>query len=267
MCPSFLPLYDARKNGKFTGKYLQLFISHNHGCQYYVGEMKGEKFYPETHGRMAWNDFAYFAPEALIDDKKRHIMWAWLIDNLPDDFEKFGWSGVFSFPKVVWWENNMLRMAPAEELDGITYNTKKLSLTENEIKADNGEVFRLRAEWNYKKTSRCGFRIRIDESTGEGVDVFFDRENNTLVMDCTNSGCESKKVYEQAPLSLGKEENAVMDLFVDRSVIEVYVNEKQAICRRTFPTNPEKAVGIRILDGCEYLEKLEISDIAPTNMY
>ena len=39
MCPSFLPLYDAEENGKFTGKYLQIFISHNKGCQYYIGEM------------------------------------------------------------------------------------------------------------------------------------------------------------------------------------------------------------------------------------
>ena len=63
MCPSFLPLFDAEENGKPTGKYLQLFISHNHGCQYYIGSMDGETFIPESHGRMTWKDTAYFAPE------------------------------------------------------------------------------------------------------------------------------------------------------------------------------------------------------------
>ena len=43
MCPSFLPLYDAKENGNKTDKWLQLFISHNKGCQYYIGTLDGEK--------------------------------------------------------------------------------------------------------------------------------------------------------------------------------------------------------------------------------
>ena len=74
MCPSFLPLYDGKENGNKTDKWLQLFIAHNKGCQYYVGTLDGEKFIPETHGRMSWKDSAYFAPEALIDEKNRHII-------------------------------------------------------------------------------------------------------------------------------------------------------------------------------------------------
>ena len=105
MCPSLLPLFDAQENGSFTGKYLQLFISHNKGCQYYVGELRNERFIPESHGRMTWADGAYFAPEALIDDKNRHIVWTWLRDNLTDDFKHYGWSGVFSLPRALWLED------------------------------------------------------------------------------------------------------------------------------------------------------------------
>ncbi len=268
MCPSFLPLFDAPENGNFTGKHLQLFISHNRGCQYYIGKEEDESFHVEQHGRMAWNDFAFFAPEALIDSKKRHIMWAWLIDNLKDDYERFGWSGVFSFPRVVWLDNGVLRMAPAKELDSLEYNKRNLlPLDSDKICANNGEVFRLRAEWKADRKHRCGFRVKIDEKFGEGVEIYVDREKGTLVMDCLNAGRETKKVFEEAPIVLGKDENICMDIFVDRAVVEVYVNEKQAICRRTFATNPKDAVGIRMLDGVDFVEKLEISDIAPTNMY
>ena len=40
MCPSFLPLPRAREGGPPSGKHLQLFISHNMGCQYYVGTLR-----------------------------------------------------------------------------------------------------------------------------------------------------------------------------------------------------------------------------------
>ena len=146
MCPSFLPLFDKRENGSFTGKYLQLFIAHNRGCQYYIGTLEGETFIPEQHGRMSWNDIAYFAPEALIDDKNRHIIWTWLHGNPENDFEKYGWSGVFCFPRTVWYEDGALKMAPAAELDRLEYNTKIPTIGEDGgVSAQNGEVFRLKA--------------------------------------------------------------------------------------------------------------------------
>jgi beta-fructofuranosidase len=122
MCPSFLPLADKKSSGNLTDKWLQCFISHNKGAQYYIGELKGETFYPEQHGRFSWKDSAYFAPEALVDDKNRQISWSWLRDNMEGDYEKYGWTGTFSFPRLFWYEGGILRMAPAEELDRLQIN-------------------------------------------------------------------------------------------------------------------------------------------------
>ncbi len=85
MCPSFLPLPLSAEGGKMSDKYLQLFIAHNKGCQYYIGtyDKDNDRLIPEKHGRMSWMDNTYFAPEALIDAKGRQIMWAWLLDD-PD---------------------------------------------------------------------------------------------------------------------------------------------------------------------------------------
>ena len=84
MCPSFLPLPRSREGGPPSGKHLQLFISHNMGCQYYVGRYDTERqvFLPEGHGRMSWVDNTFFAPEALIDGNGRQIMWG-MADRLP----------------------------------------------------------------------------------------------------------------------------------------------------------------------------------------
>ena len=267
-CPCILPLFDAKENGNNTGKYIQLFISHLRGCQYYIGEIKDEKFYPEKYGRMSWNDKTYFAPEGLVDDKNRCIFWTWLHNNPEpiDDVKKFGWTGVFGFPRVIWLNGEELNMAPAEELDRLMYNYQSFEKI-REIPVKNGESFRIKAEFNSTADSKTGLRVREDEKEDEYTDIYVDFENNTLTVDATKSGRYGEKIKEEAPFLLKENEKLKLDIFVDKSVVEVYANERQAICRRVYPTNPEKAVKVKVIGNTESIEKLEAWEIFPSNMY
>lgn len=268
MCPSFLPLYDAKENGSLTGKWLQLFIAHNRGCQYYIGSLKNEKFSPEQHGRMSWKDNAFFAPEALIDNKNRHIMWVWLLDNVENDFEKFGWSSVYSFPRTVWLNKGELNMAPASEIDNISYNPQSPTIkTDNTISVNNGEVFRLKASMEIKNLERAGISLRIDSNNGNHTDIFYDKKSKKLIFDATDSGAYGWNIREEAPLLLKDNENLELEIFVDKSIVEVYANEKQAICRRIYPDNPENAVGVRLIGEASSVLKLLTFDVSPTNPY
>ena len=107
MCPSFLPLPSRPDGGPSSGKHLLLFISHNKGCQYYVGDYRDDRFFPLSHGRMSWVDNAYFAPEALVDRQGRQIMWAWIMDN-PAGENQRGWSGVYGLPRTLWFGRRRL---------------------------------------------------------------------------------------------------------------------------------------------------------------
>ena len=88
--------------GHSSSADLLLFISHNRGCQYYVGtyDTAADRFLPESHGRMTWRDKTYFAPEALVDGKGRLIVWTWLLDNLKKSFANQGWTGVYGLPRT-----------------------------------------------------------------------------------------------------------------------------------------------------------------------
>ena len=266
MCPSFLPLFDSEENGKFTNKYLQLFIAHIRGCQYYIGEVKNETFIPEKHGRMSWKDIAYFAPEALIDDKNRHIVFTWLRDVLENDFGKYGWSGVFGFPRNVWLQDNELRMASVKELDNLEYNGITPTIDEeNNIALNNGEVFRLKAEIDMSSQNKAGFTVRSD---GENfTEIYYDKENKKLVFDASKSGIGEFAIREEAPFGLEDGEILSLDIFVDKSVVEVYANKKQAICRRVYPNNPLKATGVKLIGEKESILELKAFDMAPTNPY
>lgn len=259
MCPSFLPLYDKKSGGQKTDKYLQLFIAHNKGSQYYIGHLEGEKFIPEQHGRFSWKDRMCFAPEALVDDKGRQISWHWIHDGVYGLLEKYGWQGVYNFPRTFWYEDGILRMAPAEELDQLQFHPQTFAVNTLDGRAPlsvaNGESFRIRASIDMKGANRAGFVVREDKETGERVEIYYDRAKKALVMDMSSveSGYELKPIAEEAPFELKDGETLELDLFVDRSIFEVYANERQAICRRAFPANPKAATAVTALsDGADF---------------
>ncbi len=271
MCPGFLPIADKKSGGKLTGKWLQTFISHNKGSQYYVGELKNEKFYPELHGRFTWNDNTCFAPESLIDDKNRHIAWFWLLDNPKNDFERFGWSGVFSFPRVFWLENDILHMTPADELDNLQYGHEEFDLGKvNSAKPfdiKNGESFRIKADIDMQDAEKAGFSVRISPDGKEHTDIYFDKIKSKLVFDATESGCDGRMIKEESPFELFDGEKLHMDIFVDKSVVEVYVNERQTICRRVYPTSPKAAVNVTAISNGAEFGKIDVWQMMPSNPY
>ena len=264
MCPSFLPLYDAEENGKPTGKYLQIFISHNKGCQYYIGSMNGEKFIPEQHGRMTWKDNAYFAPEALVDGKNRQIVWTWLVDNLPNDFKRFGWSGVFGLPRNVWYEGGELKQAPVSEIDKLQYGHIAYTAADGEnVKVGDGTACRIKGEWSGNE--KAGVTVRISPDGTEYTEIYYSPEEKKLVMDTAKSGKEGRRVREEAPFELRDGEKLSLDILIDKSVIEVYANKRQAICRRVYPTDPKNSTGVKLIGTAP--EKLDTYKMFPSNPY
>jgi beta-fructofuranosidase len=247
MCPSFLPLPFGRDGGGMSGKFLQLFISHNMGCQYYIGEYdtRGDRFIPEIHGRMTWADNTFFAPEALIDDKGRQVMWAWLIDNPHSSVERDiedGWSGVYGLPRLLWLGGDgTLRMAPPPELQVLRYNEKSFgdvtleSAGERPLTVANGESCEIRLTVDIGSAREAGLFVRSSPDGEERTVLSYDKQENSLVFDSTKSGRMGRRVRERAPLELAEGETLQLSVFIDKSVVEVYANDRQAITRRVYP--------------------------------
>ncbi len=264
MCPSFLPLFDAMENGNFTGKYLQLFISHNKGCQYYIGSLEGERFVPEKHGRMSHSDISYFAPEALIDGKNRHIMWAWIRNSTASDFDTHGWSGVYGVPRCLWYEDGELKMAPVKELDSLQHGY--ISYTESDgetVKVGSGDLCRIKGIWSGRE--KAGVRVRVSDDGEEYTEICYLPMEKKLVMDTSRSGKKGWRVKDEAPLELRDGEELMLDILVDKSVIEVFANNRQAICRRVYPTHPNDSNGVRLVG--ESPLKLDTYRMFPSNPY
>ncbi len=277
MCPTILKVSDKPSGGDLGDKYLLTFIAHNKGAQYYVGEIKDETFYPEAHGRFSWKDCALFAPEALLDNKNRHIVWYWMRDFL-DRLEKDGWSGIYTFPRVLWYNDGVLHMAPAEELECLQYHPQKFELgTVSETVAldvKNGASFRLRATVSAGQAKKVGFAIRANKDA-EYTLIYVDTEDGKLVMDMSHSDTMRRCLdgsflgrIEEAPFVLEKDETITFDIFVDKSIAEVYVNERQAIARCIYPDTPNESVGVRtFVEGQADFGTVDVWEMSPANQY
>lgn len=237
MCPSFLPLYT--KEGQETGKYLQLFLSHNKGCQYYIGRLNkdDEKFIPETHGRMTWKDNTYFAPEAIISPDRRQIAWVWLQDDWDREGElERGWSGIYGLPRHLWFDakRNALGMAPAREVRSLRYAESEGT--------PHGDCYECELVFRHDFANLSGIAVRVGEN--ERTVIRYDSDRGELCVDATQSGYKGRRIEERAPFRLDEDEDLRLNVFVDRSVVEVYANERQAVVRHIYPSGENRGAEI-----------------------
>ncbi len=274
MCPSFLPLPLNPEGGKPSSKHLLLFISHNKGCQYYVGDYRNDRFFANNHGRMTWVDNTYFAPEALVDGKGRQIMWSWLLDNPSGEKEK-GWSGVYGLPRSLWLGGDgTLRMRPVKELEMLRDHEKSwrnLTLADGETRTlggVTGDSCEIELEIKPGTATASGLKVRASAGGEEETLLYYDAGKKELVFDSTRSGNEGRKVVERAPFALRSGEPLKLRVFVDKSVVEIYANDRQAIGRRVYPTRADSSsVVLFTKGGSARFKTVNTWEMMPANPY
>ncbi len=266
-CPDLFRLGD---------KYVLVCISHRLGCRYYVGEWKNEQFYPEFHEQMSWQDNAFFAPESLLDDKGRRIMWAWIFDGRSGETSKAsGWSGTMSLPRVLWLgEDKTLRMRPPEELEALRYNPRKMkSLTieddsEMPLRDVSGNSLELNIEaFLAVGDPTFGVKVCCSPDGEEQTVIFYDSVEKKLKIDTMKSSLgEGPKSVESGPFELKPDESLKLRVFVDKSVVEVFANDRQAVMRRIYPTRKDsQGVVLFSRGGVAKVKSIEAWDMVPAN--
>jgi beta-fructofuranosidase len=277
MCPDFFPLPAGPGGGPPSDRHMLLFISHNLGCQYYVGRYADDHFFPQTHGRMSWVDRSFFAPESLSDPRGRRIMWAWIFDERQRKTAKqSGWSGTLSLPRVLWLgADNTLRISVAEELASLRYNP--VTISDLSMKADSemvlsnisGNSIELYVEMDIQKAKQAGIKVCASPDAREQTLVYYDAAEKMLKIDTTKSSLgEGSKKIEAGPLELKTGEPLRLRVFVDKSVVEVFANDRQAVMRRIYPTRKE-SMGVVLFSkgGSTSLTRLQKWDMMPSSPY
>jgi beta-fructofuranosidase len=275
-------------------KWMLLFISHSLGTQYYIGDFLNSKFIPERHGRMTWPGGSLFAAEQLRDSKGRNIIWAWVLDHKPSYMRDYGWSGTMSLPRVVSLDNTgELQITVPTEIDAIRLNELKeddvmLEPNGKETLRANGRSIELKVELKGGTRSAYGVEVFSSSDGREGTVIRYDPQQEQLVIDFTRSsirgpvsvetiGRETKEFFkpiiervseQKAPLKLKSGETLKLDIFLDRSIIEVFANGRQAVTQVVYP-ELEGSTEVKVFSEGEVVNARNIRSwqMAETNAY
>jgi len=283
-CPDFYQIGD---------KKMLLFISHNLGSQYYIGDFKSDKFIVEKHGRMNWPGGTFFAPEELKDDKGRNIIWGWVLERKPEHLENKGWSGVMSMPRVlsISKQGELLINPPKEveqlRLDGISENNISLASNQVETLDIRGKSLEIKAEFRGGSQSEYGVKVFCSPDGMEETIVKYVPSSKDIVIDFINSSknapvkmranCMGKPSLEEfgdevseqrVPFELKKGETLQLDIFIDNAIIEVFANGRECITQVVYP-ELENSKEVKIFSGDEKVEvvSVEVWKMATTNLY
>lgn len=235
-CPNFFPL--GRKWVLWTSPVpLGRVI-------YFVGAFRNHRFTPEYQGEMDLGG-CFYAPQGSRDAKGRRILFGWLWETRSERMSvEAGWAGVQSLPRQVSLSTDgRLLFQPVAELRQLRREhcrVKPQALRPGEeVPAGNlaSDRWELIAEIHPHDAEKCGVRLYHTGDETQMTSLFFTRAEGKVVIDRTRSSHyeEVTRDVRSAPLELTADQPLSLHLFVDRSVVELYVNGHICLTSRIYP--------------------------------
>jgi beta-fructofuranosidase len=203
---------------KLGKKWMLLCISHRLGCRYYLGDFKDEKYLPESQALMSWNGNNFFAPESVLTKDGRRVMWAWIM-NLP-----VANCGLQSLPRELELPaDGGLRIRPLRELKALRYDRKQeagmmvKSGTTHRLKEISGNTLELEVAFKSPTAKEFGLEVLCDQNGENGVRIACVPGSRILRVGKVN-----------APFELKPGEDLTLRVFIDKNLVEVLANDRQA---------------------------------------
>lgn len=262
-CPNFLPL-DAKR-------HILIHFSHKRGPMALLGRYIKEKreFSAECHTRFNYGPVlrgALHAPSAFIDPEDRCIA-LWNITEC-----RIPWRDpeIMSLPRSLSANShplNPLQIEPIRELEALRFDPVTV---ENRVIPANGEIIlngikgnsmELVTEIDVQAAREVGMNVLRSPDAEEQTTITlytcgFSRTDHMcdLSLDISRASLSpevSSRAPEIGPLYLKEGEHLRLRVFIDRSVIEVFANNRQCLTLRTYPLR-EDSCGVSVFArGCD----------------
>lgn len=213
---------------KLGDQWMLLCISHHLGCRYYLGDFKDENYLPTFHAKMNWintnwqeghRGLVYFAPESMLTSDGRRVMWAWMMSD------KLSPQGVQSLPRELELPaDGVLRIKPLRELDQLRQNLQEwtqVKLTpgkEHTLPEIEGDTLELEFTFSDPLPGEVVVKLLADEEGNGGISIVSGTDRQSL-----------KVGNIEAPFRLHEGEELRLRVFIDKNLVEVFANDRQAV--------------------------------------
>ena len=255
-CPNFVPIGN---------KHLFLSFSHTFGGQYLLGDynQQSHKFKPYAHGRFNHGMVSpggVHAPSAAADGQGGVIN----ILNINDGESSREWDQIMSLAQqLTLGPDAQLRIAPVEAVKSLRENHQHLGETVLSANQDvvlasiKGNTMELSVEIDPKMSRWVQLNVLRSPNAEEQTSITFynfDRKLSVwydtpgvITLDGTRSSTKPDtwiRPPERAGMKRG-DGPLKLRVFLDRSVVEVFVNEKLYLAMRVYPDRDD-SIGISL---------------------
>jgi beta-fructofuranosidase len=233
---------------------------------YFLGSFREHRFEAQDQGVV--DDGGYFyAPQSFTDDDGRRIMFGWLWEGRDEAAQRAAsWAGVMSLPRVLLPRSDgALGVQPAPELRSLRgqhtgLGNTTISPTSTTPVELQGAALEIVAEFLPGQAAQFGLKVLCAPDGSEQTLIAYEPGSGWLSIDRGHSSLDTAVQREPhgTHVTLAGGESLTLQVFVDRSVVEVYANTRACLTSRVYPSRAD-SVGVELFarSGPAQLEKLE----------
>lgn len=215
---------------------------------YWIGQFENGVFIPDFEEPKKLEVVNGFLSPAVTKDNEGNVT---AIGIIPDEVKaKFqmdqGWANLFSIPQV--WEldnNNDIIIKPHPNLKNIRGDKTSYSGlliqegNSNYLNGYNGRHFEMEASINIGNANEIGIILGKSPNGDEEYRVYYNVSTQQWVVDASKSSLSDlvRKDIRKGDYNISPNTTINLRIFVDGSVLEVFIDDKAHFTGRFFPTN------------------------------
>jgi beta-fructofuranosidase len=259
-----------------SGEWCALFICPHPEAKYIywlVGEWQNGLLHEHRRGKLDLGEYAY-AAQCLNDVKRdRHLLWTWIKEGRPAAAQRSaGWSGVLSLPKECSLSvNGGVVIKPAAELVSLRGETRSIEAqrltpsSKNPFLGFQGDCVEVEVEISFDEPTICQLSVRASPDQAERTTITYDSTEETLTVDGSRSSLDPDVDHPTVSGRLGPDHSGVVRfrVFLDRSVLEVFVADQACITQRLYPKRKDSlGLSFRVKRGSAIVLRLAVWKLA-----
>jgi beta-fructofuranosidase len=165
-------------------------------------------------------------------------------------------------------------MRPVKELESLRMSEKKYTGImvqagkDHSLKDEGKDLQEIELTIIPGKAELYGIKVCTSDDGREETIIYYDSSDRKLKFDTRKSGLAfGRKIVEEAPLELADGELLSLRIFIDKSIVEVFANDRQAIARMVYPTLGGKGISLFSKGGDIEVKTLKLWELSPSNPY
>ncbi len=278
--PVLLTIRDQKGNEKHILTVLPAGAKADVEVFYWIGEFDkvNYRFIPdhEEPKLMDLGDSKFTGGSGMVDPKTGRTLFftiAQLINGTGGNqfYYDLGWAHNAGLPiSLSLGDDGELRFDPIEELQSlrgqqvVSFTDKSLEEANQLIQNVKGDTLEIQLEIAAQDADKFGIKVRRTPNGQEETLLYYDKQQQSFYVDRNKTTADAdmkmSSGVQGGKVDLGSE-NLKLHVYLDRSMVEAYINSRKSLTTRVFPSKSD-AMGLQLwADGNIKIQSMKVWEV------